>query len=309
MIKVAAIQLAAGPELDRNLRKAAQFLEVAAQRGARIASLPELFALPWFPREKNEHHFGFAQSADGPLAQEMARLAKSLSLAIICPFFEKAQDGTYYNSALVLDSRGNRAGLYRKVHVPEIPLWEERYYFSPGDLGFPVFEVDGIRIGVQLCWDNFFPEGFRCLALGGAQIVFLPTAAAFATQERWLGMAVSHAIANGLFVVRVNRVGKEPLQDFYGQSFCVKPDGELAAEPIGMAEGILLTECRLEEIERARRVWPFLKDRRSREYAKLVGIHWGPELLERAPEGVPPELPSAAEAPLLEPGEPELPGR
>jgi N-carbamoylputrescine amidase len=166
------------------------------------------------------------------------------------------------------------------VHVPDIPLWAERHYFSPGDLGFPVFEVDGIRLGVQVCWDHFFPEGFRCLALGGAQVVFVPTAAAFASQERWLGMAVSHAIANGFFLLRVNRVGKETQQDFYGGSFCVRPDGDLAVEPIGMNEGILLTECDLGEVERARKVWPFLKDRRPREYAAVVGIPWGPDLLK-----------------------------
>jgi N-carbamoylputrescine amidase len=280
MVKLAAIQVSATPEMDRNLRKAGQLLEAAAKRGARIACFPELFTLPWFPREKREDHFALSQPADGPLLAEMSRMAESFAIGVVCPFFERSSEGVYYNSAAVFDSRGRRVGLYRKVHVPEIPLWEERYYFSPGDLGFPVFDLEGVRVGVQICWDHFFPEGFRCLALSGAQAVFVPSAAAFASQERWLAMGVSHAIANGFFLVRVNRVGKEPQQDFYGGSFCVKPDGDLAAEPIGLNEGILLTECDLGEVERARRTWPFLKDRRPREYATLVGIPWGPELMK-----------------------------
>jgi N-carbamoylputrescine amidase len=272
MLKLAAIQVSATPDPARNLRKAAQFLEAAAQRGARIACLPELFAQPWFPRERAEAHFALAEPADGPLAAAVADLAKANRIGVVCPFFERAADGAYYNSALLIDSAGQRVGLYRKVHVPDLPLWEERYYFAPGDLGFPVFELEGIRVGVQICWDNFFPEGFRCLALAGAQVVFLPTAAAFASQERWLAMAVSHAVANGLYVVRVNRVGKESRQDFYGHSFCVKPDGELAADPIGSNEGVLLVDFEAREVDRARRVWPFLKDRRPRQYASMVGI-------------------------------------
>lgn len=284
MLKLAAIQVSATSDPERNLRKAAQFLEAAAQRGARIACFPELFSLPWFPAAQDDGAFVLAESADGPLAEGVARLAREHKIAVVCPFFERAGEGRYYNSALVLDARGERVGLYRKVHVPDLPLWEERHYFSPGDRGFPVFEVEGLKVGVQICWDNFFPEGFRCLALAGAQVVFLPTAAAFASQERWLAMAVSHAVANGLYVVRVNRVGKEAHQDFYGHSFCVKPDGELASEPIGRNEGVLLVDVDPRELERARRTWPFLKDRRPREYASLVGIEWGPGLLSRAEE-------------------------
>lgn len=288
MLKLAAIQVSATPDPARNLRKAAQLIEAAAQRGARIACLPELFSYPWFPRERTDVHFALAESAEGPLCAAIADLAKTYRIGVVCPFFERAGDGRYYNSALLIDSHGQRAGLYRKVHVPDLSLWEERYYFAPGDLGFPVFELEGIRVGVQICWDNFFPEGFRCLALAGAQVVFLPTAAAFASQERWLAMAVSHAVANGLYVVRVNRVGKEARQDFYGHSFCVKPDGELSAEPIGPNEGVLLVDFDAREVDRARRVWPFLKDRRPRDYASLVGIEWGPGLLEdvRCPSSV-----------------------
>jgi len=278
MVKVAAIQVAASADVDRNLRKAGQYLEAAAGRGARIACLPELFATPWFPRDGSAAH-DLAEAANGHLLEEISSLAGRLGMAVVCPFFERAGPGVYHNAAVLVDAQGKRVGHYRKVHVPQIPLWEERQHFAPGDLGFPVFAFEGARVGVQLGWDNFFPEGFRALALAGAQVVFLPTAAAFASQERWLAMAVSHAVANGVYVVRVNRVGSDGGLDFYGQSFVVRPDGELAADPIGMGEGILVADCDLEAVEQARRTWPFLRDRRPRQYAALAGIEWGPNLL------------------------------
>ncbi|GAB4270914.1 MAG: carbon-nitrogen hydrolase [Deferrisomatales bacterium] len=285
MVKVAAIQVSASRDLDRNLRKAGQYLEVAAQRGVRIACFPELFGLPWFPSEPRPEAFEWAQPLGGRLEEALSQAAARLGIAVVAPFFERAGDGVFYNSALVLDSKGARVGLYRKVHVPRIPLWEEKYYFAPGDRGFGVFQVDGVRLGIQLGWDHFFPEGFRCLALGGAQIVFVPTAAAFASQERWLAMSVSHAVANGIFVVRVNRVGGEPGLDFYGGSFVVQPDGELAADPIGLDEGMLTVECEVAQVERARQTWPFLKDRRPRQYAAVAGVAWGPHLLPPEADG------------------------
>lgn len=281
MIKLAAIQVSATPDVDRNLRKAAQFLEAAAGRGARVACFPELFSLPWFPREENEEWFALAEPLDGPFCTRVAKLAEGIGIAVICPFFERADD-RYFNSAVVIDARGHHVGHYRKVHVPSIPLWEERFYFSSGDLGFPVWEVEGLKIGVQICWDHFFPEGFRSLALAGAEAVFVPTAAAFASQQRWLGMAVGHAVANGLFVVRVNRVGREPQQDFYGGSFCVRPDGDLTSEPIGVNEGVLLVECDPSEVERARRSWPFLQDRRPECYGALAACPRS----DREPDGI-----------------------
>ncbi len=286
MIKVAAIQVPGSQDLERNVAKAAQHLETAAERGARIVCFPELFSLPWFPRDGGDAA-SWAQPADGPLATEISRLAAHHGVAVVCPFFEKAGDGVYHNSALIVDARGERVGLYRKAHIPLIPYWEEKRHFHPGDLGFPVFELEGLRVGIQLGWDNFFPEGFRCLALEGAHLVFLPTAAAFASQERWLALAVSHAVANGIYVVRVNRVGSEAGLDFYGQSFVVRPDGELASEPAGLGEGILVCSCDPAEVDKARRQWPFLADRRPREYARVVGIPWGPGLLS------PPAAPAA----------------
>jgi N-carbamoylputrescine amidase len=279
MVKVAAVQVSGCEEADRSLKKAAEYLEAAAKRGARIACFPEMFSQPWFPREECEAPFAPAQAAEGPWVSEICALARRVGIGVVCPFFEQAGSGVYHNSAVVVDSSGRNVGLYRKVHLPDIPHWREKDHFSPGDVGFPVFELEGVRVGVQIGWDNFFPEGFRCLALAGAQVVFVPTAAAFASHERWLAMAVSHSVANGIFTVRVNRVGSEAGLDFYGDSFVIRPDGELSAEPIGMKEGVLVAECDLNEVERARRTWPFLKDRRPRQYARVAGIEWGPELL------------------------------
>jgi N-carbamoylputrescine amidase len=276
MVKIAAVQLTATDDIERTLRKASQLLEVAAHKGARIACFAELFASPWFPAERNDAHLALAEPLGGIVTSRMASLAAQYGLAVVCPFFERDAAGRYYNSAALFDARGETVGVYRKVHLPSLRFWEEKHYFTPGDKGFPVFEVEGLRVGIQICWDNFFPEGFRMLALAGAQAVFVPTGAAFASQERWMAMAVSHAVANGFYVVRVNRVGKEAGLDFYGQSFCIRPDGELASEPMGLNEGVLLVDCEPALVDEARRVWPFLRDRRPRQYAGLAGLAWPP---------------------------------
>ena len=253
---------------DGNVRKALHMGEIAAEKGAQIICFQELFNTHWFPRDIHEGNFLLAEDLDGPTLSTMKNLAKTKEVALICPFFEKAGD-RYFNTAAVIDQQGAIAGTYRKIHVPQIPLWEERAYFSPGDKEFPVFDLGSVKIGVQICWDNFFPEGTRVLALRGAQIVFAPTAAAFASQQRWLKVIAANAIVNGLFIVRVNRVGDEPKQNFYGMSFCISPEGDLVDEPTGLQEGILLAEIDLDEISRVRKEWPFLKDRRPDAYARL----------------------------------------
>ena len=273
-MKIAAIQVSGATGDGRARKKVEQYLEAAHARGARIACLPELACHPWFPRDPTTDLAAVAEPADGPAARWAMDTARRIGIAVVLPFCERALEGVYHNSALVVDARGEPVGVYRKVHLPDIPFWAERRLFAPGDLGFPVFTVEGMRLGIQLGWDHFFPEGFRCLALAGAQVVFVPTAAAFASQERWLAMGVSHAIANGMYVVRVNRVGSEPGLDFYGHSFVVRPDGDLAAEPLGMAEGVLLAEIDPAAVEWVRRTWPFLADRRPRQYAAVAGVGW-----------------------------------
>ncbi len=254
---------------DDNVRKAVRMAELAAEKGAQIICFQELFNTHWFPRDINNDNFFLAEDLNGPTVTTMKTVAKAKGVALICPFFERAEE-RYFNSAAVVNQQGEVIGTYRKIHIPQLPLWEERDYFSPGDKGFPIFDLGVAKIGVQICWDNFFPEGTRTLALQGAQIVFAPTAAAFASQQRWLKVIAAHAIVNGLFIMRVNRVGKEPKQDFYGMSFCISPEGDLIDEPTGLQEGILLVEIDLDEIARVRKEWPFLKDRRPDVYARLV---------------------------------------
>jgi N-carbamoylputrescine amidase len=270
LIKVAGIQMACGEDKERNLDKAEQLVSIAAEKQAQIVCFSELFATRWFPREMNPCHLELAEETTGPTLVRMQELASRYGLVLVCPFFEKGEGGTGYNSAAVIDAGGELLGCYRKVHVPQIPLWEERFYFSPGNLGFPVFKTRYGVLGVQICWDIFFPEGPRVLALKGAQLILVPTAAAFASQKRWETMITSNAIANGLFIFRVNRVGSEEKQDFYGSSFCASPEGELLGPPTGIQEAIALAEVDLKQVDRTRKEWPFLKDRRPDIYGEIV---------------------------------------
>ncbi len=269
MIKLAGIQISCSEEKERNIEKAIQFAKIAIEKGAHILCFQELFSTHWFPREMDKRHFLLAETMEGPTILRMKRLAKEFEVVLICPIFEEGEEGRYYNSAVVIDADGETLGCYRKIHIPQIPLWEEKFYFSPGNLGFPVFKTKFAVIGVQICWDNFFPEGSRILALKGAQIIFSPTAAAFASQRKWETMISSHAISNGLYMFRVNRVGSEEKQDFYGRSFCVSPEGEFLDKPTGMKEAIALIEIDLKKIEKVRREWPFFKDRRPEVYQEI----------------------------------------
>jgi len=269
LLKLAGIQISCCEEKERNIEKALKFAQIAVEEGAQIICFQELFTNPWFPREMNKKHFSFAERVDGPSITRMQKLAAEYQAVVVCPIFEIEGDG-FFNSAIIIDAGGEILGGYRKIHVPQIPLWEEKYYFLPGNLGFPVFKTKFAVIGVQICWDNFFPEGARILALKGAQIIFSPTAAAFASQKKWETVISSNAIANGIYIFRVNRVGSEEKQDFYGRSFCVSPEGELLDKPTGMKEGIALIDVNLKDIEIVRKEWPFLKDRRPGIYEEIL---------------------------------------
>ena len=270
MSKVAGIQVSASEDIERNRKKAVRYLEVAAERGATLACFPELFCSPWFLHDASATVHDLAEDLDGPLVSTVAEHCGRLGLAAVCPFFERLGDGGYANSAVAIDAAGCAAGVYRKVHLPELPGWREKSCFAPGDGGFPVFELGGLRVGVQLGWDTFFPEGFRVLALAGAEVVLVPSAAAYASQERWLAMAVSHAVANGMYIVRINRVGSEAELDFYGHTFAVRPDGELSAAPIELGEGLLMVDCDPAAVISARRTWPFLQDRQPTQYGSVT---------------------------------------
>jgi N-carbamoylputrescine amidase len=270
LMKLAGIQISCSEDKEKNLEKAIKFAQIASEKGAKIICFQELFATHWFPKEMDKSHFSLAEKIDGPSMRMMQKMAKENEVVLVCPTFEKEGESSFYNSAVVIDAGGEILGSYRKIHVPQIPLWEEKYYFSPGNLGFPIFETRFAVIGVQICWDNFFPEGSRILALKGAQIIFSPTAAAFASQKKWETVISGNAISNGVYLFRVNRVGSEERQDFYGKSFCMSPEGELLDEPTGMKEGIALIDIDLRNIDKVRKEWPFFKDRRPETYKEIV---------------------------------------
>lgn len=269
-MKLAGVQISCSEEKERNVEKAVSFAQIAAENGANLICFQELFTTHWFPNEMNKRHFSLAETMDGPTIARMQKVAEQLDVVLICPIFETGEDNTFYNSAAVIDAGGKFLGSYRKVHVPQIPLWEEKYYFSPGNLGFPVFKTKFAVIGVQICWDIFFPEGSRILTLKGAQIILVPTAAAFASQRKWETVISSNAVSNGVYILRVNRVGSEEKQDFYGRSFCVSPEGEFLDKPTGMREGMALVDVDLEDIDKTRKEWPFLKDRRPGAYEEIA---------------------------------------
>jgi N-carbamoylputrescine amidase len=270
LMKLAGIQISCSEDKGKNLEKAIRLAHIASEKGAQIICFQELFTTHWFPKEMNKSHFSLAEKIDGPSMRRMQKLAEENEVVLICPIFEKEGESFFYNSAVVIDAGGEILGRYRKIHIPQIPLWEEKYYFSSGDLGFPIFKTRFAVIGVQICWDNFFPEGSRILALKGSQIIFAPTAAAFASQKKWETVMSGNAISNGVYLFRVNRVGSEEKQDFYGRSFCMSPEGELLDEPTGMKEGIALIDVDLRNIDKVRKEWPFFKDRRPEAYKEII---------------------------------------
>ena len=280
MIKLAGIQIACCEEKGRNIEKAVRFTKIAIEKGAHIICFQELFTTHWFPREMNKRYFSLAEKMDGLTIGTMRKVAIEYGVVLICPIFEIEED-SFYNSAIVIDADGEILGSYRKIHVPQIPLWEERFYFSSGNHGFPVFKTKFAPIGVQICWDNFFPEGSRILALKGAKILFSPTAAAFASQRKWETVISSNAISNGVYIFRVNRVGSEEKQDFYGRSFCISPEGELLDKPTGMKDSIALIEIDLKNIDQTRKEWPFFKDRKPDSYKEILHrLEHGTERIE-----------------------------
>jgi len=268
MLKIAGIQMRCSKDPDANFRKALEMIALAADRGAGIIATQQLFNLPWFAFESLEDPFRWAEPIDGPMVSTLRAEARKHGVVLVGTFFEKDGD-SFYNTSAVIERDGTLIGRYRKVHLPQIPLWEEKTYFKSGDLGFPVFQTSFARIGVQICWDNFFPEGSRIMALQGAQIIFAPTAAAFASQARWEKMICANAIANNVFILRINRAGKEERQTFYGRSFCVNPFGELIASPTGTNDAIVFSEIDLNEVQETRDIWTFFRDRRPELYGEL----------------------------------------
>ena len=266
MVKVAGIQMRCSRDKEYNLRKAVRLVQVAVEKGARIICLQELFSTYWFPATCDPESFALAEPVPGPTTDLLAAVAKEHGVVVVCPMFEDAGNGKYYNTAVVIDHEGEILGRYRKRHIPSLTHWQEKFYFAPGDMGSPVFKTRYAVLGVQICWDNFHPELARVAALQGAQIILAPTACAFATHDRWERLICGNAIANNLFIFRVNRVGRDDHLDFYGKSFCVDPEGELLFAPSGMNDGVVLADVQLPLIDAVRKEWDFLQARSLDEY-------------------------------------------
>lgn len=273
------VQMSAGDDLAANLAKAAARISSAARRGAQIVCLQELFRSRYFCQSEDARHFKLAETIPGPTTERLAELAREKAIVIVASIFEKRSAGIYHNSAVVIDADGSLAGKYRKMHIPDDPLYYEKFYFAPGDLGFPSFQTRYARVAALVCWDQWFPEGARLAALGGAEVLFYPTAIGWIPKEprvvaenqraAWQLIQRSHAVANGVFVAAVNRVGREGKINFWGHSFVAGPFGEIVAQAAGNREEVLLAKCDLAEIEEIRQSWPFLRDRRIDAYGDL----------------------------------------
>jgi N-carbamoylputrescine amidase len=271
ILTVAGIQMACGPDRDGNFAKALDLARIAVDRGAKIVCFAECFAWPWFPRKATEEHRQLAVPIPGPYTQALQLLAEETGAVLVAPMFETADDLAYYNTTVVVDANGHILGIYRKNHIPELPNYRERFYFKPGNLGFPVFKTRYATVGVQTCWDNFFPEGARVLALRGAQLLLCPTACSSAgSTGKWERAIAGHAVYNSLYAFRVNRIGTEGAMTFYGKSFCLDPNGDYVTEPAGAIEGVVLADLDLTRIKLTRDDWTFLEDRRPEIYKEIA---------------------------------------
>jgi N-carbamoylputrescine amidase len=288
---VALVQMSCGPEPEQNLEKAISRVADAAGRGAQVVCLPELFQTQYFCQREDHSLFDLAEPIPGPTTERLAATARNYGVVLIASLFEKRAAGVYHNTAAIFDSDGSLRGLYRKMHIPDDPLYYEKFYFTPGDLGFRALDTSAGRIGTLVCWDQWYPEGARLTALQGADVLFYPTAIGWHPAEKeefgsaqydaWQTIQRSHAIANGVYVAGVNRVGHEygevlgnrapgPGIEFWGGSFLADPFGRIIAKASHDAEEILIGEIDLALIEETRRNWPFLRDRRIDAYAPIA---------------------------------------
>jgi N-carbamoylputrescine amidase len=281
---VGLIQMACSPDPAENLAKAEWRIREAAGRGAQIICLQELFRSQYFCREENAELFALAEPIPGPSTEVLGKLAGELGVVVIGSLFERRAPGLYHNTAVVLDADGTLKGMYRKMHIPDDPLYYEKFYFTPGDLGFLNFDTRFGRVGTLVCWDQWYPEGARLSSLNGAQILFYPTAIGWHPSEKaqygaaqvdaWRTIQRAHAIANGIYVAAVNRVGFEGPEEsgleFWGSSFVADPFGQVIAQASERDEETLIVECDPARTEEVRRNWPFLRDRRIDAYGPLV---------------------------------------
>ncbi len=278
------IQMRMQADRESNLKRAVELLEEAAAKGVQVACLPELFLSEYFCREEKAEFFDLAESIPGPTTEKLGEIAAKHKMVIVASIFEKRSAGMYHNTAVIIEADGRLAGIYRKMHIPHDPLFFEKYYFTPGDLGFRVFSTQYGKVGVLVCWDQWFPEAARLTALAGAQVLFYPTAIGWHPAEKaqygkaqldaWQTIQRSHGIANGLYVGAANRWGMEGPESaqlqFWGHSFFSDPSGVKIAEAGEEADAILTAAIDPVKIEDTRRNWPFLRDRRIDAYANLT---------------------------------------
>ena len=282
--KIGLVQMSCSTDPDRNLAKAIDGIRDAAKKGAEIVCLQELFRSQYFCREEKAELFNLAETIPGPSTEAIGAVAKELQVSVVASLFEKRAQGLYHNTAAILDADGKLVGLYRKMHIPDDPLYYEKFYFTPGDLGFQNFETRYSRIGVLVCWDQWYPEGARITSLQGANVLFYPTAIGWHPAEKaqygeaqldaWRTIQRAHAIANGVFVAAVNRTGYEGSPEsgleFWGNSFVADPFGRVIAQASTSEEQVLVAECDPQQMDEVRRNWPFLRDRRIDAYAPIT---------------------------------------
>jgi len=289
--RVGLIQMSATSDPEQNLQRAIDRVRQAAAQGAQIVCLPELFQTQYFCQREDHALFDLAEPIPGPSSARLSEVAKQLGIVLVASLFEKRAAGVYHNTAVIFDTDGAVRGLYRKMHIPDDPLYYEKFYFTPGDLGFRAFDTGVGRVGTLVCWDQWYPEGARLTALQGAHVLFYPTAIGWHPAEKaefgevqhdaWRTIQRSHAIANGVYVAVVNRVGFETGDirgksapgaglEFWGGSFLCDPFGRVIAEASHDTEEILLGEVDLRALEDIRRNWPFLRDRRIDSYAGIT---------------------------------------
>jgi N-carbamoylputrescine amidase len=288
--RVGLVQMSATPDPDKNLQRAIDRLHQAQAKGAQIVCLPELFQTQYFCQREDAALFDLAEQIPGPATARLAETAKLLRIVVIGSVFERRAPGVYHNTAVMIDADGSLRGIYRKMHIPDDPLYYEKYYFTPGDLGYRAFDTQVGRVGTLVCWDQWYPEGARLTALQGAQVLFYPTAIGWhpaekqqfgvAQHDAWQTIQRAHAIANGIYVAVVNRVGfedgdvrgkKAPGQglEFWGGSFVADPFGRVIAQASHDKEEILIADVDLKALEDIRRNWPFLRDRRIDSYGAI----------------------------------------
>jgi N-carbamoylputrescine amidase len=282
--RIGLVQMPCSLDPEENLNRAIEGITEAAAKGAEIVCLQELFRSQYFCREEHPKWFDLAESIPGPSTEAISSIAKKLQVSVVASLFEKRAQGLYHNTAAVIDADGSLIGMYRKMHIPDDPLYYEKFYFTPGDLGFRNFETRYSRIGVLVCWDQCYPEGARITSLQGANVLFYPTAIGWHPSEKeqygeaqldaWRTMQRAHAIANGVFVAAVNRTGFEgPAEsgiEFWGNSFISDPFGRVIAQASATETEILVAECNPKDMDEVRKNWPFLSDRRIDAYSPIV---------------------------------------